>query len=60
MAEQQHDWKDLCNAVAVAKDPNEVLRLVQELSEVLELEETSWRDGRKKGRGTHMPKEARC
>jgi hypothetical protein len=40
MAEQQRkNWRELCNAALEAKDPDELLQIVQELSRVLKHEE---------------------
>jgi hypothetical protein len=40
MAEQQRkNWRELCRAALEAKDPDELLRIVQELSKVLKHEE---------------------
>ena len=47
MAEtQQKTWRELCRAALGAKDPDELLRIVQQLSRVLKSEEQIRRDFR--------------
>ena len=47
MAErQQKSWRELCRAALDAKDPDELLRIVQQLSRVLKSEEQVRRDFR--------------
>jgi hypothetical protein len=47
MAEgQRKNWRELCNAALVAKDPDEVLRILQELNRALKHEEQIRRDFR--------------
>jgi hypothetical protein len=47
MAErQQKTWRELCRAALDAKDPDELLRIVQQLSRVLKSEEQVRRDFR--------------
>jgi hypothetical protein len=38
------NWRDLCNAVVQAQDPDDVLRLAHELNQALEREEEIRRD----------------
>jgi hypothetical protein len=55
----QRNWRQLCNAALEAKDPDQLLRIVQELNKVLKREEQVRRDfrafntakGRPDGRG---------
>ena len=46
MAEGKRNWRELCRAALDAKDPDELLRIVQELSRVLKREEQVRRDFR--------------
>ena len=47
MAEtQQKNWRELCRAALDAKDPDELLRIVQQLSRVLKSEEQVRREFR--------------
>jgi hypothetical protein len=47
MAERQRkSWRELCTAALNAKDPNELLQIVQELTRVLKGEEQVLRDFR--------------
>jgi hypothetical protein len=47
MAERQRkNWRELCRAALNAKDPNELLQIVQELTRVLKGEEQVLRDFR--------------
>jgi hypothetical protein len=41
------NWRELCRAALDAKDPDELLQIVQELSRVLKSEEQVRRDFRK-------------
>jgi hypothetical protein len=50
-------WRDLCSA---AKDPNELLKIVQELNRVLKREEQVRRDFREAVRANKAPEEIRC
>jgi hypothetical protein len=51
----QRGWRELCNAALEAKDPDQLLKIVQELNKVLKREEQVRRDFRaanpSKGRG---------
>lgn len=44
--EERKNWRELCNAARDAKDPNELLKIVQELNKVLKHEEQVRRDFR--------------
>ena len=47
MAERERkNWRDLCEAALGAKDPDELLRIVQELNQALKREEQVRRDFR--------------
>jgi hypothetical protein len=51
MAERQRkSWRELCTAALNAKDPNELLQIVQELTRVLKGEEQVLRDFREEMR----------
>jgi hypothetical protein len=40
MAEEDHkNWRELCSAAVEATDPNELLKIVHELNNVLKIEE---------------------
>lgn len=40
MAERQHrNWRELCYAALEAKDPDELMKIVQELNQALKREE---------------------
>jgi hypothetical protein len=60
MAEgDRKNWRELCSAALEAKDADELLKIVQELNEVLKREEQVRRDFRE-GRVTKAPEEVRC
>ena len=47
MAERERkNWRELCNAALEAKDPDELLNIIQELNRVLKREEQVRRDFR--------------
>ena len=47
MADREHkNWRELCNAALRAKDPDELLKIVQELNQALKHEEQVRRDFR--------------
>jgi hypothetical protein len=47
MSEGEHkNWRELCNAALGARDPDELLHIVQELNKVLKREEQVRRDFR--------------
>ena len=53
MAIGEHkNWRELCHAALEAKDPNELLEIVQELNKALKHEEQVRRDFRKAIRAT--------
>ena len=43
---ERKNWRELCNAALGAKDPDELLRIVQELNQALKREEQVRRDFR--------------
>jgi hypothetical protein len=47
MAEKERkNWRELCNAALGARDPDELLKIVQELNQALKQEEQIRRDFR--------------
>ncbi len=54
----QKNWRDLCTAILEAKDPEEMLKAVEELNQVLEAEDRPSRARRKKPTAEHTPREA--
>ncbi len=61
MADGDHrNWRELCSAALEAKDPDELLRIVQELNKVLKREEQVRRDFRKASRANKAPEELQC
>jgi hypothetical protein len=46
------NWRELCNAALAAKDPNELLKILQELNQALKREEQVRRDFREAMRTT--------
>ncbi|MGA2020353.1 MAG: hypothetical protein ABSH02_07175 [Candidatus Sulfotelmatobacter sp.] len=60
MAEQNGNWRELCCAALEAKDPDELLKIVQELNKALKREEQVRRDFREDNRANNSPEEARC
>jgi len=54
------NWRDLCHAALQAKDPDELLQIVQELNKVLKREEQVRRDFREAGRTNRSPGEIQC
>ena len=61
MADEDHrNWRDLCSAALEAKDPDELLRIVQELNKVLKREEQVRRDFREASRAHKVREELQC
>jgi len=61
MSEGDHkNWRELCSAALEARDPDELLTIVQELKKVLTCEEKVRRDFREAGRANKTPREIRC
>lgn len=58
MAEENNkNWRKLCSAALEAKDPDELMKIVQQLNRVLKCEEQVRRDFRKGSRATKSPEE---
>jgi hypothetical protein len=56
MAERgRRNWRDLCNAALGAKDPDELMKIVQELNQALKREEQVRRDFREAMRVNKAP-----
>lgn len=61
MAEGNHkNWRELCSAALEARDPDELLTIVQDLKKVLKCEEQVRRDFREAVRANKAPEEIRC
>jgi hypothetical protein len=61
MAEKDcKNWRELCSAALEARDPDELLRIVQQLSRVLKCEEQIRRDFREASKGNNASREIRC
>ncbi len=61
MAEgNQKNCKELCSAALEARDPDELLMIVQDLKKVLKCEEQVRRDFREATRANKSPGEIRC
>ena len=58
--EDRKNWRKLCSAALEAKDPDELLKIVQELNKVLKREEQVRRDFREASRANKSPAEIRC
>jgi hypothetical protein len=46
MARERKNWRDLCKSALGAKDPDELLKILQELKQALKSEEQVRRDFR--------------
>jgi hypothetical protein len=61
MAEpNRRNWRQLCSSALEAKDPDELLEIVQELNKVLKREEQVRRDFREASRAVKSPEQVRC
>ncbi len=61
MAEgDRKNWRELCSAALEAKDPDELLKIVQQLNRVLKCEEQVRRDFREASKANRSPGEIRC
>lgn len=61
MAEgDRKNWRELCSAALEARDPDELLKIVQQLNRVLKSEEQIRRDFRKASRANNPSKEIQC
>lgn len=58
--EIRRNWRELCSAALGAKDPDELLKIVQELNKVLKREEQVRRDFREASGANKPPEEIRC
>jgi hypothetical protein len=52
---ERKSWRELCHAALEAKDPNELLEIVQELNKALKDEEQVRRDFREATRANKSP-----
>jgi hypothetical protein len=52
---ERNNWRELCKAALDARDPDELLEIVQELSKVLKHEEQVRRDFREARELTSLP-----
>jgi hypothetical protein len=55
-----NNWRALCNTALEAKDPDELLQIVQEVNKVLKREEQVRRDFREAARANKSSGELRC
>jgi hypothetical protein len=61
MTEDPHEnWKDVCSAVIEAENPDELLKLVVQLNQILERDEQESRDSIKAVRGARAAQEETC
>jgi hypothetical protein len=61
MAEaNRENWRQLCNAALEAKDPDERLKIVQDLNRALKREEQVRRDFREARRTNNASEEIQC
>ena len=61
MAEaNRENWRQLCNAALEAKDPDELLKIVQDLNRALKREEQVRRDFREARRANNASEEIQC
>jgi hypothetical protein len=61
MAEgDRKNWRELCSVALEAKDPDELLKIVQQLNRILKCEEQIRRDFRKANKANQPPEEIRC
>jgi hypothetical protein len=61
MAEaNRKNWRQLCNAALEAKDPDELLKIVQDLNRALKREEQVRRDFREARRANNASEEIQC
>lgn len=57
---ERKNWRELCNAALEARDPDELMKIVQELNRVLKREEQVRRDFREARRTGKASEETRC
>ena len=61
MAEgNRKNWRELCNAALEARDPDELLKIVQQLNRALKCEEQIRRDFREASKTNKTPGEVLC
>ena len=61
MAEgDRKSWRELCSAALEAKDPDELLKIVQQLNRALKCEEQIRRDFREASKTNKTPHEVLC
>ena len=60
MAEENDNWRALCSAALEAKDPDELMKIVQQLNKALKREEQVRRDFREASRANKSPEVLRC
>ena len=61
MAEgNRKNWRELCNAALEARDPDELLKIVQQLNRALKCEEQIRRDFREASKTNKTPHEVLC
>jgi len=53
------NWRELCHAALEAKDPDQLLKILQELNKTLKREEQVRRDFREASRASEYSKEVR-
>jgi hypothetical protein len=58
--ENRKNWRVLCNAALEAKDPDELLKIIQELNKVLKREEQVRRDFREAKSHKRSPEQVQC
>jgi hypothetical protein len=57
MTDRRPDWRDLCAAIAVEKDPNKVLELSTQLLDILDAHESRRVVARSNGGSSDSPDE---
>ncbi len=57
---ERKNWREWCSAALEARDPDELMKIVQELNRVLKREEQVRRDFREAHRANKPPEETRC
>jgi hypothetical protein len=58
--ELREDWRELCSAVIEAEDPDELLKLVIKLNQILECDEPGRCDSVMEGETIHTGEERPC
>jgi hypothetical protein len=57
---QRKNWRELCRAALEAKDPDELLKIAQDLNQALKREEQVRRDFREAKKANTSPAGIRC